>query len=81
MKNKVQFRWGPLETLVSLLSHPKYYAVVISELPVVAHEIHEECVALREVMKEALEQIGTHVNYGNFVDYQFALECLSHPRR
>ena len=28
MKNEVQFRWGPLETLVSLLSYPKYYAVV-----------------------------------------------------
>ena len=81
MKNKVQFRWGPLLTLVSLLSHPKYYAVVISELPVVAHEIHEVCVALREEVKEALEQVGSHMNYGNFVDYQFAFECPSHPGR
>ena len=81
MKNKVQFRWGPLQTLVSLLSYPKYYAVVISELPVVAHEIHEECVALREEVKEALEQVGSHMNYGNFVDYQFAFECPSHPGR
>ena len=45
MKNKIQFRWGPLQTLVSLLSYPKYYAVVISDPPVVAHEIHEECVS------------------------------------
>ena len=81
MKNKVQFRWGPLQTLVSLLSYPKYYAVVISELPVVAHEVHEECVALREEVKEALEQVGSHMNYGNFVDYQFAFECPSHPGR
>ena len=81
MKNKVQFRWGPLQTLVSLLSYPKYYAVVVSELPVVAHEIHEECVALREEAKEALEQVGCHMNYGNFVDYQFAFECPSHPGR
>ena len=80
-KNKVQFRWGRLETLVSLLSYPKYYAVVISELPVVAHEIHEECVALREEVKQALEQVGSHMNYGNFVDYQFAFECPSHPGR
>ena len=81
MKNKVQFRWGSLQTLVSLLSYPKYYAVVISELPVVAHEIHEECVALREELKEALEHVGSHMNYGNFVDYQFAFECPTHPGR
>ena len=81
IKNKVQFRWGPLHTLVSLLSYPKYYAVVISELPVVAHEIHEECVALRKEVKEALEQVGSHMNYGNFVDYQFAFECPRHPGR
>ena len=81
MKNEVQFRWGPLLTLVSLLSYPKYYAVVISELPVVAHEIDEVCVALREEVEEALEQVGSHMNYGNFVDYQFAFECPSHPGR
>ena len=81
MKNKVQFRWGPLETLVSLLSYPKYYAVVISELPVVAHEIDEVCVALKEEVKEALKLVGSHMNYGNFVDYQFAFECPSHPGR
>ena len=81
MKNKVQFRWGLLQTLVTLLSYPKYYAVIISELPVVAHEIHEKCVSLREEVKEALEQVGSHMNYGNFVDYQFAFECPSHPGR
>ena len=81
MKNEVQFRWGPLQTLLSLLSYPKYYAVVISEVPVVAHEIDEVCVALREEVKEALEQVGSHMNYGNFVDYQFAFECPNHPGR
>ena len=30
-------------------------------------------------MVAALEQVGSHMNYGNFVDYQFALECPSHP--
>ena len=32
-------------------------------------------------MKQALEQVGSHMNYGNFVDYQFAFECPSHPGR
>ena len=81
MKNKVQYRWGHLQTLVSLLSYPKYYAVVISELPVVAHVVHDISLALREEVKEALEQVGSRMNYGNFVDYQFAFECPSHPGR
>ena len=81
MKNKVQFLWRRLQTLVTLLSYPKYYAVVISELPVVAHKVHKECVSLREEVQEALEQVGSHMNYGNFVDYQFAYECPSHPGR
>ena len=32
-------------------------------------------------MKEALEQVSSHMNSGNFVDYQFAFECPSHPGR
>ena len=64
MKNKVQYQWGHLQTLVTLLSYPKYYTVVISELPVVAHEFHEECIALREEMKDALEQVGSHSGSG-----------------
>ena len=47
----------------------------------VAHEIHEECIALREEMKDALEQVGSHMNYGHFVDNQFAFECPSNPGR
>ena len=27
----------------------------------------------------ALEQVGSHMNYGYFLDYQFAFECPSHP--
>ena len=37
--------------------------------------------SLREEMKEALEQVGSHMNYGHFVDYQFVFECSSHPGR
>ena len=37
--------------------------------------------SLREEVKEALQQLGSHMNYGNFVDYQFAFEYLSHLGR
>ena len=79
MKTKVQFRYQPLKTLVSILCYPRFYAIVISELPVTECEVHKECAAIRQQFVVALEQVGSHMNYGNFLDYQFAFECPSHP--
>ena len=79
MKNKVQFRYQHMKTLISFLCFPRFYAIVISELFVSEHEVHKECAAIREQVVAALEQVGSHMNYGNFVDYQFAFECPSHP--
>ena len=79
MKNKVQFRHQPLKTLVSFLCYPRFYAVVISKLFVSDCDVHKECAAIRQQVEAALEHVGSHMNYGNFVDYQFAFECPSHP--
>ena len=81
MKNIVRFRFGPCKTHVTFLSYPKFYVVLISELLVAEYEIHEECVALRKVVVAALEKVSSHMNYGFFLDYQFAFECPSHPGR
>ena len=79
MKNKVQFRYQPLKTLVSFLCFPRFYAIVISEFFDSEHEVHKECAAIRRQVVAALEQVGSHMNYGYFLDYQFAFECPSHP--
>ena len=42
-------------------------------------DVRKECAAIRQLVVAALEQVGSHMNYGNFVDYQFAFECPSHP--
>ena len=82
MKNKIQFYFGSLQIRVSFLSYPKFYVIVISELSsVVQHELHKECVALREAAAAVLEQVSSHMNYGFLLDYQFAFECPSHPGR
>ena len=79
MKNKVQFRYKPLKTLVSFLCYPRFYAIVISELSVSERKVHNECVTIRQQVVATLEQVGSHMNYGYFLDYQFAFECPSHP--
>ena len=81
MKNIVKFRFGDMKIRVSLLCYPKFYVIVISKLPIVEHELHEECVALRKAVAASLEQVNSHMNYGFFLDYQFAFECPSHPGR
>ena len=79
MKNKVQFRYQPLKTLVSFLCYPRFYAIVISQCFVSEDKVHKECAAIRQQVVAALEQVGSRMNYGNFLDYQFAFECPSHP--
>ena len=78
-KNKVQFHHQPLKTLVSFLCYPRFYAIVISKLFVSESEVHKECAAIRQQVEAGLKQVGSHMNYGNFVDYQFAFECPRHP--
>ena len=79
MKNKIQFYFGTLQ--ITFLCYPKFYAIVISELPIVEHELHEKCVALRKAVAASLEQVNSHMNYGFFLDYQLAFECPSHLGR
>ena len=79
MKNSVQFRYQPLKTLVSFLCYPRFYAVVISEGFVSECDIQKECAAIRQQVVAALEQVGSNMNYGIFLDYQFAFECPMHP--
>ena len=42
-------------------------------------EVRKECAAIRQQVVAALEQVDSHMNYGNFVNYQFTFECPSHP--
>ena len=81
MKSKIQFYFGSLQILVTFLCYPKFYAIVISELPIADHDLHEECVALRKAVAASLEQVNSHMNYGFFLDYQFSFECPSHLGR
>ena len=81
MKNLVQFHYGPLHTLVTFISHPKFYGIIISQLPVVECEPHKVCVEIRKEVESTFEKVSSCMNYGDFMDYQFAFECPSHPGR
>ena len=81
MKNLVQFRYGSLLTLVTFISWPKFYEIIISELPIIQHEPHIECVDIKKEVESTFEKVSSCMNYGYFMDYQFAFECPTHPGR
>ena len=78
-KNKVQFRFGRLRSLVSFLCYPKFYVIIISDPRVTRYEVHEVCVALKKEVQDCLLLVNSRMNYGSFLSYQFAFECPSHP--
>ena len=78
-KNMFQFRFEPLQFLVSFLCYPQFYAFVISEESIAEYESHKECVAIRLQVVEALQQVSSHMNYGYLFEYDFAFECPIHP--
>ena len=81
MKNIVQFRYGSLLTLVTFISRPQFYEIIISELPIVQHEPHIKCVEIKKEVESTFEKVSSRMNYGYFTDYQFAFECPIHPGR
>ena len=78
-KNKVQFRFGRLRSLVTFLCYPKFYVIIISDPRVTKCEVHDVCVALKKEVQDCLLLVNSRMNYGSFLNYQFAFECPSHP--
>ena len=77
-KNFVQFRFSKERTLVALASQPKYYEICISRLPEASSQLNEECIAIRKSIEITLEKVSSRMNYGYFMDYQFAFNCPFH---
>ena len=77
-KNFVQFRFGKEHTLVALASQPKYYGICISRLPEASSHLNEECSTIRKSIETTFEKVSSRMNYGYFMDYQFAFNCPIH---
>ena len=41
-------------------------------------ELHVQCAAIRKEIESTFKIIGGDVNYGFFMDFQFAFECPIH---
>lgn len=80
-KNRVQFLFGSDFDTVTLISHPRYYAVHITRMPDAGTPIREVCSRIRALIESTLKTVTSHMNYGFHVEYQLSFECPSHPGR
>ena len=77
-KNMVQFRFGSKGSLVSFISRPRYFEVIISCMLPFRSFFHKECMALRVEVENTLEEASSRMNYSCYKDYQFSFQCPSH---
>ena len=74
-KNIVQFLYGSGYTLLTFICCPTYYEVIISKFCNSKIEQHVECASIRREIESTLNTASSRMNYGSFMDYQFAFEC------
>ena len=81
-KNRVQFQMsGGDYDRITLISHPKYYAVHITRKSFARTPTHEVCSAVRGIVESTLKTVSSRMNYSFCAEYQLSFECPSHPGR
>ena len=81
-KNRVQFQMsGGDYDRITLISHPKYYAVHITRESFAETPTHEVCSAVRGIVESTLKTVSSRMNYSFCAEYQLSFECPSHPGR
>ena len=81
-KNRVQFSIGCDYDAITLIFHPKYYAVHITRQPRHKTPTHEVCATVRGLIMSTLKDVVSQMNYNFSADYsQLSFECPNHPGR
>ena len=80
-KNRVEFQFGHDFDTLTLISHPKYYAVHIARRERAKTPTHEVCACVRSLMECTLHSVTSQMNYDFTAEHQWAFECPSHPGR
>ena len=78
-KNRVQFYYD--YDTVTLVYHPKHYAVHIAQRRDAKIPTHEVCAAVRVQVETTLKTVMSQMNYDFSTDYQLGFECPHHPGR
>ena len=80
-KNKVQFQVGGDYDTVTLISHPRYFEIIISRNASFRTPTESLCAHVRSTIESTLNTVTSHMNYYFSMGYKFAFECPTHPGR
>ena len=80
-KNRVQFQVGGDYDTVTLISHPRYFEIVISRNATFRTPTDSLCSQVRSTIESTLNTVTSHMNYHFSMGYKFGFECPTHPGR
>ena len=78
-KNKVQFRVGEDLDTVTLISHPRYFEIVVSRSSRFHTPTESLCTHVRSTIESTLNTVTSHMNYHFSMGYKLGFECPTHP--
>ena len=80
-KNKVQFQVGGDYDTVTLISHPRYFEIVVSRSSSFRTPTESLCSHVRSTIESTLNTVTSHMNYHFSMGYKLGFECPTHPGR
>ena len=80
-KNKVQFQVGGDYDTVTLISHPRYFEIVVSRSSSFRTPTESLCTHVRSTIESTLNTVTSHMNYHFSMGYKLGFECPTHPGR
>ena len=80
-KNRVQFQVGGDYDTVTLISHPRYFEIVISRNATFRTLTKSLCSHIRSTIESTLNTVTSHMNYHFSMGYKLGFECPTHPGR
>ncbi len=80
-KNRVRFYVGDDYDVVTLISHPRFFEIIISRPKDYVTPTVSLCAHVRGVIQSTLGTVTSRMNYRFRMGYKFGFECPTHPGR
>ena len=80
-KNRVQFYVGDDYDTVILISHPRFFEIIVTRRRGFEAPTALACAHVRGVIQSTLDTVTSRMNYHFNMGYNFGFECPAHPGR
>ena len=80
-KNRVQFQVGEDLDTITLISHPRYFEIIVSRSSSFHTPTELLCAYVRSTIESTLNTVTSHMNYHFSMGYKLGFECPTHPGR